>query len=102
MTQIIERLELPTETFRALEQIAQVDGSPLSVVVNQLVKEKLTKQLRSLRREYQRLVGKELTHSLSREEKARLRSSLSISTQSNSSQKQGAMPIVVSMKLTRA
>ncbi len=70
MTQTIERLELSGETYRALERIAQVDGNPVYVVFNRIIKQAMTKQLRSLRREYQRLMGKELIRNLSMEEKA--------------------------------
>lgn len=72
MAQTMERLELPIETYHALEQMARFDGTALPVAVKRMVRERLSKQLRAFRREYQRLLGKEFAQTITDEEKQRM------------------------------
>lgn len=71
--QISERLELPLTTYRALEEIAQVQGgTPADAVDNLIRRFHHAERLTALREEYQQLASKELAHSLTPEEAVRL------------------------------
>lgn len=73
MTQTIERLELPTETYRALEQIAMLQGVTLVAMLEGWVQQyRTTESLHALRWEYQELVDKDLARTLTPQEEARL------------------------------
>lgn len=73
MAQTQERLELPLTTYRALEQIAHVQGvTPADAVGNLVRRFHRAESLIALREEYQQLASKELAHSLTPEEAARL------------------------------
>ena len=73
MTQLQERLELPLTTYRALEQIAQIQGGTPADAVGSLVQRfHRAESLTALREEYQQLATKELAHPLTPEEAARI------------------------------
>ena len=73
MTQTIERLELPTDTYHALEQIARARSVSPSELVTDLVRQfQAMENAAALREEYQRLTDKALTRRISREEEKRL------------------------------
>lgn len=73
MTQTIECLELPTETYRALEQIAAFRGMTLAAMVETWVQQYHTEDsLSALRREYQELIDKDLARTLTPQEETRL------------------------------
>ena len=73
MIQTQERLELPLTTYRALEQIAQIQGvTPADAVGNLVRRFHRTESLTALREEYQQLASKELARALTPEEAARI------------------------------
>lgn len=73
MTQTRERLELPLATYRALEQIAERQGTtPADAIDNLVQRFHRVESLAALRGEYQQLATKELARSLNPEESARL------------------------------
>ena len=68
-----ERLELPLTTYRAIEQIAQIQGVTLADAVGNLVRQfHRAENLTALRDEYQQLADKELARSITVEETARI------------------------------
>jgi uncharacterized coiled-coil DUF342 family protein len=73
MMQTTERLELPTDTYRALEQIAAFQGMTLAAMLETWVQQYRTNQnLSALRREYQELTDKDLARTLTPKEEKRL------------------------------
>ena len=73
MTQAIERLELPADTYHALEQIAALEGVTLAAIIEQWIQQRRTKEsLFALRQEYQRLADKAMTRTLSPVEEKRM------------------------------
>jgi hypothetical protein len=73
MMQTREHIELPLTTYRAIEQIAQIQGVTLADAVGNLVRQfHRAENLAALRDEYQQLANKELARSLTVEEAARI------------------------------
>ena len=73
MTQTIEHLELSTEAYHTLEQIAQKQGVTLSRAIENLLQPFQTKErLDDLRQEYHRLVTKDLARTLTPEDEERI------------------------------
>lgn len=73
MSDLIEQIALPSDTYRALEKIAQVRGVSLPMLLDTWIQEHLSQDtLHALRQEYQELTDKELNRILTGEEKARL------------------------------
>ena len=73
MMQTIERLEMPSDTYRALEQIAAFQGvTPLRVVEGWLQQHRTMENLRELRREYLELIDKDLGRTMTQQDAARL------------------------------
>ena len=69
--QALERLELPLTTYRAIKQIAQIQGVTLADAVGNLVRQFYrAENLAALRDEYQQLANKELARSITVEETA--------------------------------
>ena len=69
----LQHLELPSNTFDALEQIAQFQGRTLLGVIEGWVHQhKDTQNLTALRQEYQALIDKDLQRVLTPEEAERL------------------------------
>ena len=74
MAQTIERLELPADTYYALEQRAQEKGCPPDEYLHRmLTQEKKKDELyEQLAEEYQRLIDKDLARTINAEENKRL------------------------------
>lgn len=73
MVQAVERLELPSATYRVLEQIAQRHGTTPAGAVEKLIQQfQFKENLIALRHEYQQLADKELSRTITSEEEARL------------------------------
>ena len=73
MVQTVESLELPRETYLALEQIAQFQGiTPRKVIESWIQQHQSKEKLSALRQEYQRLIDKELMETLTPKEEKRL------------------------------
>ena len=73
MIQTMERLELPADTYHALEQIARARSITPSELVEELIRQLQTMEsLASLRQEYQRLTDKALMRTITRAEEKRL------------------------------
>ena len=73
MIQTTERLELPADTYHALEQIAAFQGVTLAAMIEQWIQQHRTREnLVSLRQEYQRLTDKALTQTITRAEEKRM------------------------------
>lgn len=71
--QTVERLELPSDTYHALEEIARFQGIPPARVVENLIRQYYSKEsLRTLRKEYRELIHKDLMQVITREEEQRL------------------------------
>ena len=73
MTQTIERVELPADTYHALEQIAAFQGVTLAAMIETWIEQHRANENRqALRREYQELISKDLGRTLTKAEEARL------------------------------
>lgn len=73
MTETLERLDVPTSTYRELEKIAQFQGVPLSRVLENLVRQfQFSDSLQTLRQEYQMLTDKALRRTITAVEDRRL------------------------------
>ena len=72
MTQTSERLELPSDTYHLLEQMAQARSIPLPELVAKMVRPfQAQEDLDALREEYRRLTDKALMRTMTRREEKR-------------------------------
>ncbi len=73
MVQALERLEIPFPTYHALARIAKSHNStPLKVIEGWIAQHETQETRQSLRQEYQQLIEKDLSHSLTPDEEKRL------------------------------
>ena len=71
--QTIERLELLSDTYQAIQKIAAFQGvTPLRVIEGWMQQYRTAEKLRELRREYQELIDRDLGRTLTEKDAARL------------------------------